>query len=107
MPCFSSDSLKVLSLSLSLFLSLPFSLLQALQRRRSQLDNMLIAPPQHMEIMEGYVHRGWVDRGKEGEEYDKPWEWWTTGKGMSSHVLCIMQLQIVSLDVNEYIIYVG
>ena len=35
-----------------------------------------------MEFVEGYVHRGWVNCGKDGEEYDKPWKWLKTDKGM-------------------------
>ena len=35
-----------------------------------------------MEFVEGYVHRGWVNCVKDGEEYDKPWKWLKTDIGM-------------------------
>ncbi len=59
---------------------------QALQQRRSQLDNMLIVPPQHMELVSGYVHCGWVvGQGQiDGNAYDKPWKWLMQNQGMHS-----------------------
>lgn len=55
---------------------------QALQQRRSQLDRMLVVPPQHMEYVDNYVHRGWVDPDKERSDYDRPWEWLKRNQGI-------------------------
>ena len=58
--------------------------IQALQQRRTQLDNMLIVPPQHMELVDSYIHCGWVaDPGiLDGNTYDKPWQWLIQNQGM-------------------------
>ena len=80
---------------------------QALQQRRSQLDNMLIVPPQHMELVNGYIHCGWVavdQGGSDGSAYDKPWQWLMRNQGM--HIIardismgCCLSQNYLDVDV--------
>ena len=63
---------------------------------------MLIVPPQHMELINSYIHCGSVAAGRgelDRDAYDKPWQWLVQNQGM--HVMLARVVIVYTEKLHE------